>query len=101
MLQVGGVQDAVTTAAPGCFRVRLQVVPALQPVELLPAATEAGWEEVQVKGGLGTMQPWTSTAVAVIVSVPPFALATKLVWPVNSPLALTFRLMHCTGQVSK
>ena len=35
-----------------------------------------------------------------MVSDVPFA-ATKLVWPVNSPLVPSSRSMHCTGQVSK
>ncbi len=77
------------------------VVPAAHAVEPLPAASAAGSEETQVSGGLGTMQPCTSTAVAVIVSVVPL-LTTKLVWLLCcEPFTPSSSAMHCTGQVSK
>ena len=56
MLQVGGVQDAVIASAPGWGVVAVQVVPAAHPV-LPPMVSAAGCDEVQVSGGLGTMQP--------------------------------------------
>jgi hypothetical protein len=65
----------------------------------LPGEMAAGEEDVQVRGGLGTMHPCTSTAVAVIVSEVPL-FAKKFVWPMFSLLAPSCRLMHCTGQVS-
>src|ERR1700680_3835169 len=101
MLQVGGVQDAVMAAVPGWTMVTVQVVPAAHPVAALPAASAAGAEEVPVSGGLGTMQPCTSTAVAVTVSDVPL-LTTKLVSPVRcEPFTPSSSAMHCTGQVSK
>jgi len=78
MLQVGGVQDAVIAAEPAWEVVTVQVVPAAHPVVEPPADSAAGSEETQVRGGLGTMQPCTSTAVAVMVSDVPL-LTTKLV----------------------
>src|ERR1700678_894583 len=77
------------------------VVPAAQAVEPLPAPKAAGPEETQVSGGLGTMQPCTSTAVAVTVSGVPL-LTTKLVWTLRcEPLTSSSSAMHCTGQVAK
>ena len=66
------------------------------PVVPLPVVSAAGAEDVQVRDGLGTIQPWTSTAVALIVSDVPL-LAMKPVWPTLEP---TSSAMHCTGQVS-
>src|ERR1035437_3541274 len=111
MLQVGGVHEAVMAAAPGCAVPIVQLAAPVQPgvavpgvavpvvvlpVVPLPAVSAAGAEDVQVRDGLGTIQPWTSTAVALIVSdVPLFAM--KPVWPMLEP---TSSVMHCTGQVS-
>jgi|SRR5580700_7216293 hypothetical protein len=109
MLQVGGVQDAVMADAPGWGVDTEQVVPLPQfvvplplpePEVALPVEITAGCEEIQVSGGLGTMQPWTSTAVAAIVSDVPL-LAIKLVWSVYWPFTLSSSAMHCTGQASK
>src|ERR1700677_1576914 len=99
-LQVGGVQDAVVAAAPGCVVPRVQVVPAGHPAEAEPAEMAAGSEDVQVKGGFGTAHPWMSTAVAVMVSdVPLFVM--KLVVPIFcEPLLPSSSAMHCTGQVA-
>ena len=47
------------------------VVVVVVVVAAPPAVSAAGAEEVHVSGGFGTMQPWTSTAVAVIVSEVP------------------------------
>ena len=82
----------------------VQVAPAAHPVAVAaaevvlavvpPAEMAAGDEDVQVSGGLGTMQPWTSTAVAVMVSVVPL-LVTKLVWPMFCvPLLPSCSEMH-------
>ena len=78
----------------------VQVVLAEHPVVALPAVIAAGEEDVHVSGGLGTMQPWTSTAVAVMVSdVPLFVM--KLVVPIFcEPLVPSCSAMHCTGQVA-
>ena len=78
----------------------VQLAPAPHPAAALPAVIAAGDEDVHVSGGLGTMQPWTSTAVAVMVSDVPL-LVTKLVWPMFCvPLLPSCREMHCTGQVA-
>src|ERR1700739_4666426 len=98
MLQVGGVQDAVMVAAPGCEVVAAQVVPAAHPAVAVPATSAAGAEETHVSGGLGTMQPCTSTAVAVMVSDVP--LFTTKFEEVCVPFTPSPRAMHCTGQVS-
>jgi hypothetical protein len=90
MLQVGGEHDAVMAAAPGCGVVTLQVVPGAHPTVALPVPRAAGAEDVQVSGGFGTMQPWTSTAVAVMVCAVPL-LVRKLVSPILEP---TCREMH-------
>src|SRR5580693_7270814 len=96
MLQVGGVHEAVMAAAPGWVVPIVQFVAPEQPVVALPAESAAGAEDVHVRDGLGTIQPWTSTAVALIVSdVPLFTM--KPVWPMLEP---TSSVMHCTGQVS-
>ena len=96
MLQVGGVHEAVMTAAPGWGVPIVQLVAPEQPVATLPAVSAAGAEDVHVRDGVGTIQPWTSTAVALMVSdVPLFAI--KPVWPMFEP---TSSAMHCTGQVS-
>src|ERR1700690_3759120 len=77
------------------------VVPEGHPAVPLPAESAAGSEEIQVSGGLGTMQPCTSTAVAVTVCDVPL-LTTKLVKLLCcEPLTLSASEMHCTGQVSK
>ena len=87
-------------APPCCVVATEQVVPAAHPVVPLPAEIAAGEDEVHVKGGLGTMQPCTSTAVATTVSDVPLG-AKKLVCPgFCEPFWLTERAMHCTGQVS-
>ena len=52
-MQVGGVHDALTEPEPGCG-VLIEQVPAAQPVG---AEMEAGCEELQVNGALGTTQP--------------------------------------------
>jgi len=52
--------------------VMVQVLPAPHPLAP-PAEMAAGEEETQVNGGLGTMQPCTSTAVAVMVSLVPWS----------------------------
>src|ERR1700684_2477772 len=118
MLQVGGLHEAVMAAVPGCAVPIAQLAAPEHPLAAVgvvvvvvgvvvpglaaaaPAVTAAGAEEVQVSGGLGTMQPWTSTAVAVMVSEVPL-VAMKLVWPMFcEPFEPSCRLMHCTGQVS-
>src|ERR1700733_4500925 len=115
MLQVGGVHEAVMAAAPAWAVPIVQLVapeqpgvavpvvvvpvvgvPVVVPVVPLPSVSAAGAEDVHVRDGLGTMQPWTSTAVALIVSDVPL-FATKPVWPIFEP---TSSAMHCTGQVS-
>jgi hypothetical protein len=53
MLQVGGVQEAVTDPAPGSDVLTEQVV--LDEQE--DAETAAGSDELHVSDGLGTMQP--------------------------------------------
>src|ERR1700736_4894055 len=100
MLHVGGGHEAVRAATPGWDVVTPQVVPAGHPVLVLPATSAAGSEETQVRGGLGTMQPCTSTAVAIMVSAVPLSTA-KLVWFVNWPFMVSCSATHCTGQVSK
>ena len=75
MLQLGGVQEAVTDPAPGIGVVTEQVVPDEQDEG---ADTAAGSDELHVSEGLGAMQPWTSTAVAARDSVVPLVVA-KLV----------------------
>src|ERR1700727_1930090 len=116
MLQVGGVHEAVMAAAPAWVVPIVQLVAPEQPAVVvpvvgvpvvgvpvvgvpvvpLPAVSAAGAEDVHVRDGLGTIQPWTSTAVALMVSdVPLFAI--KPVWPMFEP---TSSAMHCTGQVS-
>ena len=92
-----GVQEAVLAADPGWGVVTVQVwLPAVQP-----AVMAAGEDETQVNGALGTMQPCTSTAVAVRVSEVPLP-TTKLVSPERCvPFTPTSSAMHCTGQVSK
>jgi hypothetical protein len=74
MLQVGGVQEAVADPAPGSGVVTEQVVPDEQE----DADTAAGSDELHVSEGLGTMQPWTSMAVAATDSAVPLVVA-KLV----------------------
>ena len=87
-------------ASPTAGVVAVQVVPAGHPVAALPATMEAGCEEVQVRGGLGTTQPCTSTAAAVMVSDVP-SLTIKLVSPACcESLVPTSSAMHCIGQVS-
>lgn len=100
MLQVGGEQEAVIAAAPACAVEMVQAVPAAHPV-VPPAEIAAGEDDTQVSGGLGTMQPCTSTAMAVMLSVLPLVV-TKLVSLLTcSPFRLSSIAMHCTGQVSK
>ena len=72
------MHEAVTDPAPGCGVPIEQFVPAGHPAVVLPAVTEAGCEELQVNGGFGTTQPWTSTAVAIAVWADPL-LTAKLV----------------------
>ena len=55
MLQVGGLQDAVITPAPGCAVETEQVLPVHPAVP--PGPRAAGCDDVHVSGGLGTMQP--------------------------------------------
>src|SRR5579864_6280432 len=78
MLQVGGVHEAVTAAAPGDGVERLH--DCVQP---LPGFTTAAWEDVQVRGVLFSttssvllrreLWPWTSVTVAIAVSASPLA----------------------------
>ena len=96
---MGGVQDAVIAEEP-CCEVETVQAPMPHPVVLLPAGIAAGEDEVHVRVGLGAMHPWTSTAVATIVSDVPL-LVTKLVClGFCDPFSLTESAMHCTGQVS-
>src|SRR5271155_1057175 len=97
MLQEGGVQEAVIAAPPAWAVVMVQVAPVAHAAVAAPAESAAGAEDVQVSGGLGTAQPWTSTAVAVIVS-DVLLFVIKLVWPESC--GPTASVMHCTGQVS-
>ncbi len=100
MLQVGGVQDAVIVAEPAWGVLTVQVVPAPHPVAPLPALSAAGSEETQVRGGLGTMQPCTSTAVAVMISEVPLFTTKLVALLLCEPFTPSSRAMHCTGQVS-
>src|SRR5580658_625049 len=100
-LQAGGVQDALMAAAPGWGVMTVQGAPGGHPEVAEPAASAAGDEEIQVSGALGTIQPCTSTAVAVMVSDVPL-LTTKLVSVLLcEPVAPSSSAMHCTGQASK
>src|SRR5271157_2483406 len=103
MLQVGGVQDAVTDPAPGDV-----VVTGQESVHAVPAATTAGCEAVQVRGILlrtippsvlgRELFPITSVTVAKTVSEVPLETAKEFCsdpgWP-------TSRIMFWMGQVSK
>jgi hypothetical protein len=78
----------------------VQLDPAVHPAVTLPAVAAAGAVDVQVNGGFGTTHPWTSTAVAVMVSDVPL-FATKLVVPIFcEPFVPSCSEMHWTGQVS-
>src|SRR5579864_593869 len=95
MLQVGGVQEAVTEPAPAEGVAMEHVEPGAQPAAALPATTEAGWEELHVKGALGTTQPWMSTAVADTVCPVPLFVE-KLVWLLlTGPTGPNSIAMHC------
>ena len=74
-------------AAPGCAVVTAQVLLSAAQA----AVIAAGAEDTQVSGALGTMQPCTSTAVAVIVSEVPL-VTEKLVSP--EPCVPTSNAMH-------
>ena len=64
----------VALPAHAAVAVVVVVVVVVVLVAAAPAEIAAGAEDVQVRGGSGTMHPCTSTAVAVMVSeVPLFA----------------------------
>src|SRR5260370_6458736 len=100
MLQVGGVQDAVIVAEPAWGVLTVQVVPAAHPVAPPPALSAAGSEETQVRGGLGTMQPCTSTAVAVMISEGSLFSTKMVALLICETFTPSSRAMHCTGEGS-
>src|SRR5258706_8517497 len=98
MLQFGGVQDAVIAAEPAWEVVTVQVVPAAHPVVEPPADSAAGSEETQVSGGLGAMQPCTSTAVGVMGSDVSFFTPKLVTLLLFEPFTPSCRAGHFTGQ---
>jgi hypothetical protein len=87
ILQVGGVQEAITVPPPAC---EVETIPAL----LTP--TVPGSDELQVKGRPVMVFPWVSTTVAVTVfPLPEVTLMELVVLPV------TASAIDCTAQVVK
>src|SRR4029077_398753 len=94
ILQVGGVQEAKMVAPPRLARVVAVLIPELLVV-LVKAAT-SGLVVLQVSGGLARVAPRTSTAVAVMDTLPPLFTVTEFpawLWPP------TWRRMYCRRQV--
>src|SRR3954452_364220 len=87
MLQVGGVQEAITVPPPACAVVT-------PPLEL--TVTVAGLDENHVKGKPVMVLPWVSVTVAVIAFADPWVTSTMLV-----ALPVTSSAMDCTAQVLK
>jgi hypothetical protein len=87
MLQVGGVQEAITVPPPACAVVT-------PPLEL--TATVAGLDELHVKGKPVMIFPWVSVTVAVIAFEVPWIKFTVFV-----ALPVTSRAIDCTAQVLK
>jgi len=105
ILQVGGVQEAVTEPAPGPG----VLIEQLSPVHA-EAATARGSEALQVSGILlktgapvlfsNELFPSTSVTIAVVGCAVPL-LAVKLVCPLSTPLGDSCSVMLWMGQVSK
>src|ERR1700674_4181969 len=78
ILQLGGVQEAKTVAPPRLARAVALLIPEV--LVLLVKAATSGLVVLQVRGGLGTVTPKVSRAVAVIDTLPP--LFTVIEFPV-------------------
>src|SRR6266478_3128530 len=82
ILQVGGVQEAKTVAPPRLARAVALLLPEMLMV--VPKATTSGLVVLQVRGGLATVAPKVSIAVAVMGTLPPLFTVTEFhawVWP--------------------
>src|SRR5271155_1173367 len=85
ILQVGGVQEAVSVAPPRLLRAVALLLPVVLVV--LPKAATSGWVVLQVRGGLVRAvvlaTPYrVSTAVAVMGMPPPlFTVIEFPAWP--------------------
>jgi hypothetical protein len=87
MLQVGGVQEAITVPPPAC---------AVVTPPLVLTVTVAGLDELHVNGKPVMVFPWVSVTVAVIAFEVPCVTFTVLV-----ALPVTSSAIDCTGQVLK
>src|SRR5216684_846400 len=82
ILQLGGVQEAKTVVPPRLARAVALLTPVVFVV-LVKAAT-SGLVVLQVRGGLGTVTPKVSIAVAVMDTLPPLFTVTEFpawLWP--------------------
>src|SRR6266404_3425023 len=82
ILQLGGLQEAKTVAPPRLARAVALLVPVVFVV-LVKAAT-SGLVVLQVRGGLATVTPKVSIAVAVMDTLPPLFTVTEFpawLWP--------------------
>src|ERR1700675_2597093 len=82
ILQLGGVQEAETVAPPRLARAVALLIPEVLVV-VVKAAT-SGLVVLQVRGGLGTVTPKVSIAVAVMDTLPPLFMVTEFpawLWP--------------------
>src|ERR1700675_4216391 len=82
ILQLGGVQEAKTVAPPRLARAVALLIPVVLVV-LVKAAT-SGLVVLQVRGGLGTVTPKVSIAVAVMDTLPPLFTVIEFpawLWP--------------------
>ena len=82
MLQLGGVHEAKTVAPPRLARAVALLIPEVLVV-VVKAAT-SGLVVLQVRGGLGTVTPKVSIAVAVMDTLPPLLTVIEFpawLWP--------------------
>src|SRR5260370_2295530 len=82
ILQVGGVQDAKTVAPRRLARAVALLFPEVLVVRV--KAATSGLVVLQVRGGLGTVTPKVSSAVAVIDTLPPLFTVIEFpawLWP--------------------
>src|SRR5215470_20058607 len=88
MLQVGGVQDAITLAPP---------TPGVLTAPLLLTVADAGLDDDHVRGAPVIGMPATSVTVAPIVLLAPLTSTTWLI----AALLSTVSSIDCTAQVLK
>src|ERR1700686_978830 len=83
ILQLGGVQEAEPVAPPRLARAVALLIPEVLVVVVVKAAT-SGLVVLQVRGGLGTVTPKVSIAVAVTDTLPPLFTVIEFpawLWP--------------------